>query len=141
MKYPCWSMSAKTRIWRNMAPPRQLKPKVWKRTRIRRSSFVSAFILYRKYQELILQLIRYESPHTTKPNNSLLISNVNTQRKQCTRYSLSFFIASFIVKTDFSRRFLVSGINSSSKIFSTPFLPRITGTPIETSENPYSPCR
>jgi hypothetical protein len=60
-----------------MAPPRQLKPKVWKRTRIRRSSFVSAFILYRKYQELILQLIRYESPHKTKPYDSTLGLMIN----------------------------------------------------------------
>jgi len=28
MKYPCCSMSVKTRIWRNMAPPRELKPKL-----------------------------------------------------------------------------------------------------------------
>ena len=60
-----------------MAPPRQLKPKVWKRTRIRRSSFVSAFILYRKYQESILQLIRYEFTHKTKPFDLILGLMIN----------------------------------------------------------------
>jgi hypothetical protein len=28
MKYPCWSMSVKTKSCRNIAPPRQLKPSV-----------------------------------------------------------------------------------------------------------------
>ena len=36
IKYPWWRMSANTRIWRNMAPPKQLKPKLWKTKRILR---------------------------------------------------------------------------------------------------------
>ena len=36
LKYPCWSMLENARIWRNIAPPMQLKPKPWKTTRILR---------------------------------------------------------------------------------------------------------
>jgi len=48
VKCPCWSMSEKTRICRNMAPPKQLNPKLWMSTRILRSSFVVLFICYRE---------------------------------------------------------------------------------------------
>ncbi len=36
MKYPCCTMPAKTSACRNRAPPNELKPIVWKRTRILR---------------------------------------------------------------------------------------------------------
>lgn len=44
MKYPCWSMSVNTKSCKNMAPPRQLNPKVWKRTCARRFGRAVAFI-------------------------------------------------------------------------------------------------
>jgi hypothetical protein len=49
IKYPCCSMSVKTRVWRNIAPPKQLKPKMWKSVCILLLSFWSAFIIYREY--------------------------------------------------------------------------------------------
>ncbi len=36
MKYPCCTMPVKTSTCKNRAPPKQLKPIVWKRTRILR---------------------------------------------------------------------------------------------------------
>ena len=45
MKYPCWSMSVKTNTCRNIAPPMQLKPKVWKSTWIRRSGLGAVFMI------------------------------------------------------------------------------------------------
>jgi hypothetical protein len=47
LKYPCCSMSAKTSVWRNMAPPKQLKPSVWNSVCMRRSclAFVAFIII------------------------------------------------------------------------------------------------
>jgi len=45
MKYPCWAMPVKTSVCRNMAPPKQLKPNVWKRTRILRLRFGDSVIV------------------------------------------------------------------------------------------------
>ena len=43
--------------------------------------------------------------------------------------------------TDFANLSLVASDKSSSIILSTPPLPKTTGTPMETSEKPYSPSR
>src|SRR5208337_3336259 len=57
-------------------------------------------------------------------------------------YTISsvFLITSVTDATDFSNSAFVSGSSLSSRILSTPFFPRTHGTPIETSEKPYSPC-
>jgi len=44
MKYPRWSMSVKTKSWRKIAPPKQLKPNVWKSSCLFRSGLVKAFM-------------------------------------------------------------------------------------------------
>jgi len=44
VKYPCWTMSAKTSTCRNMAPPMQLNPNVWNSIWSRRSGFGAVFI-------------------------------------------------------------------------------------------------
>ena len=49
VKYPCWAMPAKTRVCRNMAPPRQLKPNVWKTMRILRLKAGGNVIVGRVY--------------------------------------------------------------------------------------------
>jgi len=56
-------------------------------------------------------------------------------------YVVSWFVACLIVWADFCSCFCVCGFSLSCMIFSMPFLPRITGTPIEMSSSPYSPCR
>ena len=49
-------------------------------------------------------------------------------------------MASFMVATDLLKRCWDSCESLSSIIFSTPFFPRTTGTPIETAWQLYSPC-
>jgi hypothetical protein len=39
LKYPCCKMLEKTRIWMKMAPPKQLKPRLWITRLIRWLSF------------------------------------------------------------------------------------------------------
>jgi hypothetical protein len=48
-KYPGWRMLAKTKAWRNIAPPKQLKPKLWKTKGILRMNDGVVVINNREY--------------------------------------------------------------------------------------------
>jgi hypothetical protein len=67
-------MSAKTRSWRKMAPPRQLRPATWKNVLTRRSCFDPMNIVDRKREKLNRRLIGSESPNRTNSNNLQSIS-------------------------------------------------------------------
>jgi len=61
MKYPRWRISAKTSAWRKMAPPKQLKPKLWNMMRILRLNTGESVIDDRKIINCFGGLIAYEA--------------------------------------------------------------------------------
>jgi len=63
-------------------------------------------MLHREYQETILQLIAYESPTTTKPNNSPSISNIKFQSKLPIQgVTISIFEFGYYATTDEQGKF------------------------------------
>ena len=68
LKYPCMRISEKTRIWRKIAPPKQLKPKLWITRLILWLSFVSIVIGSSRSKYGLLGLKIYENLNRI-PNN------------------------------------------------------------------------